>query len=73
MKTLNYAAFKELPVQAKVLWTIALVFALVGMALLVLDMFELLSVRLWISLLIINVSLWINVFCLRKYRDRMYS
>lgn len=65
MKMIN---IKELPVIAKVFWGLSLVMVLIGAALLLLDMFEVVAIRTWIPLTFIDASCLINVFFLFKYR-----
>ncbi len=73
MKVLGFRNVKELPTSAKVIWAVALVMALIGMTLILLDMFEVVSIKLWISLLFVNLGLWTNVIGLAKYRDQLYQ
>ena len=73
MKVIDFKGFKVLPKYVVVCYIIALVLALTGMTLMILDMAGMISIVLWAELLPITVSLLISTFCLHKYRKIMFK
>ena len=73
MRTIDFNSFKELGPVVTALWILALIAALAGMVLLVLDMFGVFSTVTWLPLSCCVTSLWINIFCLSKHNKKMYK
>ena len=73
MRFIDFKSFKEVGPVVTALWILALIAAIVGMVLLVLDMTGTITVVTWLPLSFCVVSLWINIFCLAKHRNKMYK
>ena len=73
MRFIDFKSFKEVGPVVTALWILALIAAIVGMVLLVLDMTGTITVVTWLPLSLCVVSLWINIFCLAKHRNKMYK
>ena len=73
MKTISFKEFRNLPKHVLVLWIAALSLALIGGALLVMNMLDKGNIALSTALAFIVTGQVINVFGLMKYRDRLYK
>ena len=73
MKVLNTNEIKKLPVSARVLWGLALVLALVGMVLIILDCTNMIEIKTWVEVFPCTLSIMLNNFCLIKYKDKLYK
>ena len=72
MKVISFKGLKELPVCAKVIWTLAIICALTGIVTMLLEIFEICDIKLCVSLVFIVASQIFNVFGLNKYKDVLY-
>ncbi|MCR4740363.1 MAG: hypothetical protein K5886_08935 [Lachnospiraceae bacterium] len=72
MRIICFRELKNLPKQVTVMWILALLFALAGITLLLLDMFGVTENTLKYALACVVIGQLINIFCLRKYKDRLY-
>ncbi len=73
MRFIDFKSFKEVGPVVTALWILALIAALAGMVLLVLDMMGKISIVTWLPLSLCVTSLWINIFCLSRHRAKMYK
>lgn len=73
MKIISFKNFKDVPVCARVMWVIELVLVLIGIVTMLLDVFEICSIKLCVSMAFIVAAQIINVFALNKYKDKMYK
>jgi membrane protein YdbS with pleckstrin-like domain len=73
MKIISFKNFNDVPVCARVMWILELVLVLIGMVTLLLNAFEICSIKLCVSLAFIVAAQIINVFALNKYKDKMYK
>ena len=70
MKVINFKGFKDVPVCARVMYGIALIFAVAGIVTIMLDVFEICEIKLCVSLALCTASLLISTFSLNKYKDK---
>ena len=73
MRIISFKEMKNLPGRVTVMWIVALLLAVAGMALILLDMFEVMHDTLTIALTCIVSSMLITLFGLRGYKDRLYK
>ncbi len=73
MKVINFKGFKDVPVCVRILYGIAVLFALAGISTIILDWSGLCEVKLCASIALCTVSAVINNIVLYKYRDKLYK
>ena len=73
MKTMSNKVFwrnyKNLPMAAKVLWSISFIMAIMAMTMMILEFADVIVGSLKVELILINLSLWTNIFLMNKYGD----
>ena len=73
MKVVNFKAIKKLPVAARVVYAVAVICALIGLTLIWLDIFEVISVENCVPLAFTTGSLMLNNIVLSKHKDILYK
>ena len=75
MKTMSNKVFwknyRNLPTAAKILWSISFIMAITAMTMMILEFTDVIVGNLKVELILINLSLWTNIFLMNKYRDYM--
>ena len=72
MRKISFKALKEQPMRVKVLYTIAVIFCLIGVVTMLLDAFEICEIKLCVSMAFIVAANVINNVILLKKKDQLY-
>ena len=73
MRTIRFNEFKNLPVHVLVMYIAALLIAVTGMVLLILNILEIGNLPLAAGMACIVAAQVINLFGICKYKDRLYQ
>ena len=73
MKVINYKAFKDVPVCARVMYALACICAVIGITLIVLDVTEVFQTETCVQLAFCVAGGVINTCGLWRYKDKLYK
>ncbi|MBO4337448.1 MAG: hypothetical protein J5842_05195 [Lachnospiraceae bacterium] len=66
-------SFKDMPATVKIIWSICLVIALIGLTLITLDITEVIEGNLIIEQSFCTVACLMNILMMTKFKDQLYE